>query len=119
MLAALCGLETDAAERMIGECRDGGRARPTSRRVATTSPSAAGTRTSRSSTAAGAASLPKDSSPAIRDAGGNIRGDDAFLLWTKVRENGGAPEARSQEDWVREREAWMARHEGDGSQFAV
>lgn len=60
----------------------------------------------------------KDDYPAIWDAGGNIRGDDAFELWTKVRENGGRPETPAQDDWVREREAWMARHEGDGSQFS-
>jgi hypothetical protein len=115
MLAALCGLEADAAERMLGSAGV---------QRATDFPTkgddlAVGLRNS---------AYPqfdydyavalKDEYPAIWDAGGNIRGDDAFLLWTKVRENGGVPETPAQEDWVREREAWMARHEGDGSQFS-
>lgn len=59
----------------------------------------------------------KDNFKDIWDSGGNIRGDEAFQHWTKVRANGGAPDTPAQEAWVREREAWMARHEGDGSQF--
>lgn len=59
----------------------------------------------------------KESHPDIWNAGGNIRGDEAFQHWSKVRANGGRPETTAQEDWVREREAWMARHEKDGSQF--
>jgi len=60
----------------------------------------------------------KENYPDIWDAGGNIRGDEAFEHWSKVRQAGGRPETPAQEDWVREREAWMARHEGDGSQFS-
>lgn len=60
----------------------------------------------------------KDNHPDIWNAGGNIRGDEAFQHWTKVRDNDGEPDTEAQEDWVREREAWMARHEGDGSQFS-
>ena len=116
MLAALCGLDHEASERMIGSAGTETRATdfPTSG-----DDLAVGLRNSNfpQFDHAWAVDL-KNSYPAIWDAGGNIRGDDAFLLWTRVRENGGVPETRSQEDWVREREAWMARHEGDGSQFS-
>jgi len=115
MLTAMCGLDELAAERMLGSA---GQSR------ATDFPTkgddlAVGLRSSSypQFDHAYAVAL-KDDYPAVWDAGGNIRGDDAFELWSKVRENGGRPETPAQDDWVREREAWMARHEGDGSQFS-
>ena len=115
MLTAMCGLETDAAERMLGSA---GLSR------ASDFPTkgddlAVSLRNSQfpQFDHAWAVDL-KESYPAIWDAGGNIRGDEAFQHWTKVRDNGGRPDTQAQEDWVREREAWMARHEGDGSQFS-
>ena len=52
--------------------------------------------------------------PDIWDAGGNIRGNDAFVLWGRAREGA---DTETVLDWIKEREAWAARHLGDGSQF--
>ena len=52
--------------------------------------------------------------PDIWDAGGNIRGNDAFGFWTRARQDDDADVVL---DWIREREAWAARHAGDGRQF--
>ncbi len=46
--------------------------------------------------------------------GGNIRGNEAFEFWTKAREG---QETEGTIDWIREREAWAARHFEDGAQF--
>jgi len=56
----------------------------------------------------------KEDHPAIWKTGGNIRGNDAFRLWTKARQG---DESSSVLDWIKERESWGARHGGDGSQF--
>ena len=56
----------------------------------------------------------KEDFPEIWDAGGNIRGNEAFELWKRA--NRGV-ESESVLDWIREREAWSARHFEDGSQF--
>jgi hypothetical protein len=45
--------------------------------------------------------------PSIWRRGGNIRGNDAFTLWGRAR-NG--EETAGVLDWIREREAWAARH---------
>jgi hypothetical protein len=50
----------------------------------------------------------------IWKAGGNIRGTDAFRLWEKARDGSDTPAVLS---WIREREAWAARHLRDGDQF--
>ncbi len=50
----------------------------------------------------------------IWDAGGNIRGNDAFGFWTRARQGDDADVVL---DWIKEREAWAARHAGDGRQF--
>jgi len=47
-------------------------------------------------------------------AGGNIRGNDAFKLWERARDG---DEAGAVLDWIKEREAWAARHFDDGAQF--
>lgn len=51
----------------------------------------------------------------IWSLGGNIRGNEAFDLWGRAREG---DEAGAVLDWIKEREAWAARHFGDGEQFA-
>lgn len=57
----------------------------------------------------------KESDPEIWAAGGNIRGNEAFDLWGRAREG---DEAGAVLDWIKEREAWAARHFGDGEQFS-
>ena len=48
-------------------------------------------------------------------AGGNIRGTEAFRLWEKARDGS---ETDGVLDWIKEREAWAARHSVvDGNQF--
>ena len=56
----------------------------------------------------------KEKYPSIWKAGGNIRGNGAFRNWTAYREGSRTDAALS---WVREREAWTARHFEDGKQF--
>lgn len=50
----------------------------------------------------------------IYKAGGNIRGNEAFNLWTKAR---AGEETEGVLAWIKEREAWGARHFEDGAQF--
>ena len=57
----------------------------------------------------------KEFNPEVWDAGGNVRGNDAFVLWGRAREGS---ETEGVLDWIKEREAWAARHFGDGEQFA-
>jgi hypothetical protein len=47
-------------------------------------------------------------------AGGNIRGNEAFMLWGRAREGS---DSKGVTDWIKEREAWIARHFRDGRQF--
>ena len=48
-------------------------------------------------------------------AGGNIRGNEAFMLWGRAREGSESPAVLK---WIKEREAWAARHSvNDGNQF--
>ena len=56
----------------------------------------------------------KEQHPKIWKAGGNIRGNEAFNLWGKARDG---EETNAVTSWIKEREAWMARHFEDGSQF--
>jgi len=51
----------------------------------------------------------------IWKAGGNIRGNDAFILWGRARDGSETPAVL---DWIKEREAWAARHFRDGKHFA-
>ena len=53
--------------------------------------------------------------PEIWSAGGNIRGNEAFELWGQARDGSEDPEVL---DWIKEREAWAARHFENGGQFA-
>ena len=51
----------------------------------------------------------------IWKAGGNIRGNEAFMLWGRAREGSESPAVIK---WIKEREAWAARHSVvDGNQF--
>ena len=43
----------------------------------------------------------------IWKAGGNIRGNEAFMLWGRAREGSESPAVLK---WIKEREAWAARH---------
>ena len=52
--------------------------------------------------------------PKIWRAGGNIRGPEAWALWGEYE---GGARSESVLDWVREREAWAARHYQDGAQL--
>tara|TARA_R100000329_G_scaffold50992_1_gene47090 strand:- start:13364 stop:16084 length:2721 start_codon:yes stop_codon:yes gene_type:complete len=52
--------------------------------------------------------------PEVWRLGGNIRGNEAFNFWTKARNE---EFTEGTLDWIKEREAWAARHFGDGSQF--
>ena len=56
----------------------------------------------------------KESEPEIWGAGGNIRGNEAFEFWTKARDD---RMTEGTVEWIREREAWAARHFKDGVQF--
>ncbi len=56
----------------------------------------------------------KENEPDIWATGGNIRGNDAFKLWGRAIDG---DDSDTVLDWIREREAWAARHRGDGSQF--
>lgn len=56
----------------------------------------------------------KEDHPDIWGAGGNIRGNEAYELWESAR---GGSESEAVLEWIKEREAWAARHEGDGTQF--
>jgi hypothetical protein len=60
------------------------------------------------------ASNVKEQTPEIWKAGGNIRGNEAFKLWERAR---GGDESPSVLEWIKEREAWVARHFEDGKQF--
>ena len=57
----------------------------------------------------------KEFNPDIWGAGGNIRGNEAFTLWGRARDGS---ETEGVLGWIKEREAWAARHFGDGEQFA-
>jgi hypothetical protein len=52
----------------------------------------------------------KSEHPDIWDAGGNIRGDMAYVLWGRAIEGS---EAEGVLNWIKEREAWAARHYRD------
>ena len=60
------------------------------------------------------ASNVKEQTPEIWKAGGNIRGNEAFKLWERARDGDESPSVL---EWIKEREAWLARHFEDGKQF--
>ena len=56
----------------------------------------------------------KEQTPEIWGAGGNIRGNDAFMLWGRARDGEDTEAIR---EWIKERESWAKRHFEDGKQF--
>ena len=56
----------------------------------------------------------KEQTPEIWKAGGNIRGNEAFMLWERARDGQDTEAIR---EWIKEREAWIKRHFEDGKQF--
>ena len=56
----------------------------------------------------------KENNNEVWRLGGNIRGNEAFEFWTKARDG---VETEGTLDWIKEREAWAARHFQDGKQF--
>ena len=50
----------------------------------------------------------------IWKSGGNIRGNEAFTLWGRARDGS---ETTAVTKWIKEREAWAARHFRDGQAF--
>ena len=56
--------------------------------------------------------------PSIWRAGGNIRGNEQYRKLRPIAKRGGVPEGLSEERAIRLREAWVARHLKDGSQFS-
>lgn len=56
----------------------------------------------------------RDNWPKIWEAGGNIRGNEAFEYWTKYQDGDRSEGVLA---WLKEREAWAARHYEDGDMF--
>ena len=56
----------------------------------------------------------KEQTPEIWKAGGNIRGNEAFMLWGRARDG---QDTESIREWIKERESWIKRHFEDGKQF--
>ena len=52
----------------------------------------------------------KENYPQIWNKGGNILGNQQFNLLRRIQENNGVPETDNQEEAIRLREAWAARH---------
>ena len=48
--------------------------------------------------------------PSIWKKGGNILGNQQFRILKRIQDNGGEPESENQEEAIRLREAWAARH---------
>tara|TARA_Y100001972_G_scaffold107350_1_gene136436 strand:- start:359 stop:1870 length:1512 start_codon:yes stop_codon:yes gene_type:complete len=56
----------------------------------------------------------KSDYPDIWRSGGNIKGNAQFAILSKIQdENNGVPKTKSQEDAIKLREAWAARHKQD------
>lgn len=56
----------------------------------------------------------KSDYPDIWRAGGNIKGNAQFAILSKIQDqNNGVPKTKSQEDAIKLREAWAARHKQD------
>ena len=51
--------------------------------------------------------------PSIWKKGGNIRGNSQFAKLAPIAKRGGVPNSEAEENAIRLREAWVARHEGD------
>ena len=56
----------------------------------------------------------KEQQPKIWKTGGNIRGNEAFMLWGRARDGQDTEAIR---EWIKERESWAKRHFRDGQKF--
>ena len=61
-----------------------------------------------------ATNVKNDGPKGIWKAGGNIRGNEAYMLWGRAREGSESPAVLK---WIKERESWAARHFRDGQKF--
>ena len=55
----------------------------------------------------------KENWPEIWSKGGNIKGNEQFAKLAPLAKRGGVPNGEAEENAIRLREAWVARHEGD------
>ena len=55
----------------------------------------------------------KENWPEIWRKGGNIKGNEQFAKLAPIAKRGGVPDGEAEENAIRLREAWVARHEGD------
>ena len=51
--------------------------------------------------------------PSVWRKGGNIRGNQQFALLAPIAKRGGKPDGEADENAIKRREAWAARHEGN------
>lgn len=55
----------------------------------------------------------KEKWPEIWSKGGNVKGNEQFAKLAPIAKRGGVPDGEAEENAIRLREAWVARHEGD------
>ena len=55
----------------------------------------------------------KENWPEIWRKGGNIKGNEQFAKLAPIAKRGGTPDGEAEENAIRLREAWVARHKGD------
>jgi HK97 family phage portal protein len=55
----------------------------------------------------------KENWPEIWSKGGNVKGNEQFRKLAPIAKRGGVPDGEAEENAIRLREAWVARHEGD------
>lgn len=55
----------------------------------------------------------KENWPAIWSKGGNVKGNEQFRKLAPIAKRGGVPDGEAEENAIRLREAWVARHKGD------
>jgi HK97 family phage portal protein len=55
----------------------------------------------------------KENWPDIWNKGGNVKGNEQFAKLAPLAKRGGVPDGEAEENAVRLREAWVARHRGD------
>lgn len=55
----------------------------------------------------------KENWPEIWSKGGNVKGNEQFAKLAPIAKRGGVPDGEAEENAIRLREAWVARHEGD------
>jgi len=55
----------------------------------------------------------KENYPEIWSKGGNVKGNEQFAKLAPIAKRGGVPDGEAEENAIRLREAWVARHRGD------